>query len=179
MARAKANEEERTDGAEREAPYSVLSLPYSVLCRPGDDLLSRVLRQSTIGAEAFDGRVRDGIGSYRLARATRPAKDGVLKQNWRFAEARNQKSEVRSALSRALHFWLLISGFQLLRACARRSLIMRTIKSNERLVPVSCTRCRASTSGLSTWWSSTALQGEIVLRLVSRLDAFSGYPFRI
>ena len=38
-----------------------------VLCRPGDDLLSRVLRQSTIGAEAFDGRVRDGIGSDRLA----------------------------------------------------------------------------------------------------------------
>ena len=34
---------------------------------PGGDLLSRVLRQSTIGAEAFDGRVRDGIGSYRLA----------------------------------------------------------------------------------------------------------------
>src|ERR1700750_412426 len=49
----------------------------SVLCRPGDDLLSRVLRQSTIGAEAFDGRVRDGIGSDRLAKATRPAKDGV------------------------------------------------------------------------------------------------------
>src|SRR5579871_823715 len=48
----------------------------SVLCRPGDDLLSHVLRQSTIGAKAFDGRVRDGIGSYHLARATRPAKDG-------------------------------------------------------------------------------------------------------
>ena len=47
-----------------------------MLCRPGDDLLSHVLRQSTIGAEAFDGRVRDGIGSYRLAEATRPAKDG-------------------------------------------------------------------------------------------------------
>src|SRR5476651_1531930 len=55
---------------------SVLGIPFSVLCRPGDDLLSRVLRQSTIGAEAFDGRVRDGIGSYRLARATRPAKGG-------------------------------------------------------------------------------------------------------
>ena len=38
-----------------------------VLGRPGDDLLSHVLRQSTIGAEAFDGRVRDGIGSDRLA----------------------------------------------------------------------------------------------------------------
>ena len=48
----------------------------SVLCGPGGDLLSRVLRQSTIGAKAFDGRVRDGIGSGRLARATRPAKDG-------------------------------------------------------------------------------------------------------
>ena len=49
---------------------------FTVLCRPGDDLLSHVLRQSTIGAKAFDGRVRDGIGSDRLARATRPAKDG-------------------------------------------------------------------------------------------------------
>ena len=152
-----------------------------MLCRPGDDLLSHVLRQSTIGAEAFDGRVRDGIGSYRLAEATRPAKDGVLKQNWRFGEARIQKPETRSserAFARTLFlasdFWFLISAR--LRA---RSLATRTIKSNERLVPVSCARCRASTSGLSTWWSSTALQGEIVLRLVSRLDAFSGYPFRI
>src|SRR5690349_21578576 len=34
----------------------------SVLGRSGDDLLSRVLRHSTIGAEAFNGRVRDGIG---------------------------------------------------------------------------------------------------------------------
>ena len=48
----------RADDCEEEA---------SVLGRPGDDLLSRVLRQSTIGAEAFDGRVRDGIGSDRLA----------------------------------------------------------------------------------------------------------------
>jgi len=56
---------------------------------------------------------------------------------------------------------------------------MRAIKPNERLVPVSCTHCCASTPGLSTWSSSTALQGELVLRLVSRLDAFSGYPFHI
>ena len=44
------------------------------LCRPGSDLLSRVLRHSTIGAEAFNFRVRDGIGSGHLAIATRPAK---------------------------------------------------------------------------------------------------------
>ena len=54
--------------------------PSTVLGRPGDDLLSRVLRQSTIGAKAFDGRVRDGIGSDRLARATRPAKNGCRKR---------------------------------------------------------------------------------------------------
>jgi hypothetical protein len=32
------------------------------LCRPGGDLLSRGLSHSTIGAEGFHGRVRDGIG---------------------------------------------------------------------------------------------------------------------
>ena len=47
---------------------------FSALCRPGNDLLSQVLRHSTIGAKAFDGRVRDGIGSGHLAKATRPAK---------------------------------------------------------------------------------------------------------
>ena len=36
----------------------------SVLCRPGSDLLFRVLRRSTIGAEGFHGRVRDGIGCF-------------------------------------------------------------------------------------------------------------------
>ena len=45
-----------------------------VFGRPGSDLLSQVLRHSTIGAEAFNGRVRDGIGFRRFARATRPAK---------------------------------------------------------------------------------------------------------
>ena len=34
----------------------------SVHGRPGGDLLSHALRRSTIGAEGFHGRVRDGIG---------------------------------------------------------------------------------------------------------------------
>ena len=46
-----------------------------VLGRPGSDLLSRGLSHSTIGAEEFNGRVRDGIGFRLLARTTRPAKD--------------------------------------------------------------------------------------------------------
>ena len=54
---------------------------FSAFRRPGNDLLSQVLRHSTIGAEAFDGRVRDGIGSYRSAKVTRPAK-GRGEANW-------------------------------------------------------------------------------------------------
>ena len=47
----------------------------SVFRRPGSDLLFRVLRRSTIGAGVIYGRVRDGIGYGRPAKATRPAKD--------------------------------------------------------------------------------------------------------
>jgi hypothetical protein len=116
-----------------------------VLCRPGSDLLFRVLRLSTIGAGEFNGRVRDGIGFLLPARTTRPAKDGMkqagLWQRWALS---NEKA----------------------------------IKPIERLVPVSSTHYCAYTPGLSTWWSTTALKGELVSRWVSRLDAFSGYPVR-
>ncbi len=44
-----------------------------VISRPGSDLLSHVLRRSTIGAEDINGRVRDGIGFGVLAIATGPA----------------------------------------------------------------------------------------------------------
>jgi hypothetical protein len=54
--------------------FSRILEEFYALGRPGGDLLSQVLRHSTIGAKAFDGRVRDGIGSDRLAKATRPAK---------------------------------------------------------------------------------------------------------
>ena len=132
-----------------------------VLGRPGGDLLSQVLRHSTIGAEEFNGRVRDGIGFRLLARATRPAKH-------------NLKQEGLALLWRAV-----VSGV----FCGQDFLAdehgqMRAIKPIKRLVPVSCTGRPASTSGLSTWWSTTAFEGEFILRWVSRLDAFSGYPDR-
>ena len=44
------------------------------LSRSGGDLLSHVLRRSTIGATALNGRVRDGIGCFARAMATRPGK---------------------------------------------------------------------------------------------------------
>ena len=58
-----------------------------VLCGPGGDRLSHVLRRSTMGASAFDGRVRDGIGSCRCAKATRPAKNVEQLVFWFGAEA--------------------------------------------------------------------------------------------
>ena len=47
---------------------------------PGGDLLFRVLRRSTIGAEGFHGRVRDGIGCWapRCGHQAVPAPAGWL-----------------------------------------------------------------------------------------------------
>src|SRR5271165_3814184 len=186
-------------------PTAHCPLPYeeegSVLCRPGDDLLSHVLRQSTIGAKAFDGRVRDGIGSLSPCKGHQAGKERLSDDGGRRSDDRKGElvRHLTSVFRRPMRSKTGFSGdrdkrtddgrgvirplssvVRLLSALgARRALATRAIKSNERLVPVSFTRCRASTSGLSTWWSSTALQGELVLRLVSRLDAFSGYPFRI
>lgn len=137
---------------------------FLVLGRPGSDLLSQGLSHSTIGAEAFNGRVRDGIGLRRFARTTRPAKN---------------KEYEASDFSVRLVFPTSASQFNLVTGLATLwTLKMRAIKPIERLVPVSYMRCRTSTSGLSTWSSSTVLKGMLVLRWVSRLDAFSGYPVR-
>lgn len=50
---------------------------FIAFSRPGSDLLSRVLRRSTIGAGAFHGRVRNGNGCGRPAITTRSAKGNV------------------------------------------------------------------------------------------------------
>ena len=47
-------------------------LEIELLVRSGGDLLSHVLRRSTIGATALNGRVRDGIGCFARAMTTRP-----------------------------------------------------------------------------------------------------------
>jgi hypothetical protein len=44
------------------------------LFRFGGDLLSHVLRRSTIGATALNGRVREGIGCFARAMTTKPKK---------------------------------------------------------------------------------------------------------
>ena len=53
---------------------------YVAFCGPGGDLLSRVLRRSTIGAGVFHGRVRDGNGCGHPAMTTRSAKRNIFEK---------------------------------------------------------------------------------------------------
>jgi len=52
------------------------------------------------------------------------------------------------------------------------------VKPNDRLVRVSSMSHNTYTSRLSTWSSTRGLQGHLISGGASRLDAFSGYPFR-
>ncbi len=56
---------------------------------------------------------------------------------------------------------------------------MGTIKPIERLVPVSFMRCRHFHTRPINVVVFHGSQGNIVFKVVSRLDAFSGYPFHI
>ena len=134
--------------------------------RPGDDLLSRALRQSTIGATGFHGRVRNGIGWDTCAITT-----------W---SSRCMKRMPAMTTGMAVKTSKIVIKIGLLAKSIVRGICLcaRLIKPIERLVPVSFTHYCASTPGLSTWWSSTVLKRILVSRGASRLDAFSGYPFR-
>ena len=131
--------------------------------RPGSDLLSHTLRCSTIGANDFHGRVRDGIGWFTVAITTRPS--GHTKHILKDILIRPVDGADMNMLGGNMVF--PIPAF-----------CIRPIKPIEQLVPVSFTHYCASTPGLSTWWSSTVLKRILVLRGASRLDAFSGYPVR-
>ena len=139
----------------------------AALGRPGSVLLSRALRRSTIGAEGFHGRVRNGIGCRPLAMTTRSPK-------------RSARILLATAHAVLESFCTFVKLATIGRPENDVSEPARAVLSKpfERLGPVSYTRYRASTPGLSTWWSSTALKGGLILRGASRLDAFSGYPVR-
>lgn len=50
------------------------------LIRIGGDLLSHVLRRSTIGAVALNGRVRDGTGCFAHAVTTNPNRMLIVRE---------------------------------------------------------------------------------------------------
>jgi hypothetical protein len=147
--------------------------------RSGGDRLSRALRHSTMGAGVFNGRVRDGIGFW-ARRSGHQTGASQLFSDWAVAgcEARVSGSASMQRLLRVFVATVLAWSSAFAAAGHARTRITRAIKPIGRLVPVGSTRRRACTPGLSTWSSSTALKGGLVLRGVSRLDAFSGYPVR-
>ena len=132
-------------------------------CGPGGDLLFRTLRCSTIGAEGFHGRVRDGIGCLapRYGHQACP----WLEQGPAIlvpAKAGRLCDVTEACLVRPRAGTSVFRVFMGFCRCTRAVLgggtgVPPGSRPIERLVPVSCAGYPASTSGLSTWWSSTAL----------------------
>ena len=119
--------------------------------RPGSDLLSRVLRRSTISAGAFHGRVRNGIGCSRSAITTRSTKRTLIEKLFAFS--------------------------------GRIALAMGTSNENDQADRAISTGKLHALPHFHTRPINVVVfhdsQGILVFRSVSRLDAFSGYPFRI
>ena len=115
-------------------------------------------QSSTIGAGGLNVRVRDGSGWTPAARATNT--HASLTRSPRLPVFTSPK-KTRSSHAHAL---------------SRECQLPRTTHtgSPRPLVPVGCTRCRASTSGLSNWWSTSGLarfrDGETHLQV--------GFPLR-
>ena len=125
----------------------VLVLVLYRLGRPGGDLLSRALRRSTIGPEGLNDRVRNGIGWGPPGRTTRSTKP--------------------------------IQGCEEVIAWSDKAL-MSFDKNDQADRAISTSKLHASRH-FHTWPINVVVyhgsQRSLVLRLVSRLDAFSGYLF--
>ncbi len=129
------------------------------LTRFGSDLLSHVLRRSTIGATALNGRVRNGSGCFARAMTTKPRKE--------------RDTVVQVAYDCLLVCMLLFRNARLL------SLVITG--SNQAYRAISTSQLNALLR-LHLWPIDVVVyhgpQGYLVLRGASRLDAFSGYPVR-
>jgi hypothetical protein len=166
--------------------------------RPGGDLLFRALRRSTIGAEGFHGRVRDGIGCFSPRYGHQAFREAGI--GGRIAQPRWCAAAALPNFPKPACF----AGSELC-ACLEGGLPPRAKREGfadvvcaMRLVPCgddpcrwvrALKRCRA----ISTGWlrglprfhlrpiDVVVYHGsrrDLVLRRVSRLDAFSGYPVR-
>ncbi len=148
----------------------------SELCRRSPNL-PHTYACSTIGPTRLNFRVRDGNGCDPRSKLT-----GKLSKT----RSRDLSKLNRLGLDVLLqHLW---DNYRACVECTLNSgLTLRRVNSmdkpNGRLVLVSYTHYCASTSSLSTWWSSRALHfpfglGDLILERASRLYAFSGYHNR-
>ena len=135
------------------------------LSRFSGDLLSHVLRRSTIGAAALNGRVRNGAGCFARAMTTKPGKTHACILVQVFFSTLLSRSGTSCVCDVCL--WI----------------------GNSLAVPGSDQAYRAISTGQLNALLHLHLrpidvvvfhgpQGYLVLRGASRLDAFSGYPVR-
>ena len=143
---------------------------------PGDDLLSHVLRRSTMGATGFHGRVRKGIGWGTRAMATRSSNHPATPPSLRLggdpgppahgADATRDGTEVVKLAS------LLAWAALLVRLSLEGVEVDRAIRTGKlHALP----RFHIRPIDVVVYHGS---RRDLVLRRVSRLDAFSGYPVR-
>ena len=129
--------------------------------KPGSVLLSHGISHTIIGAERFHFRVRNGIGWFTLAIAARQTgmKNGVRVKLSPTATSQNGIARHNSTLTPFfIRKVVKVSGLLRLEP-SPKSLGCYMVKPHGQLVLVSFIRYRTSTPSLSTWWSSTALQG--------------------
>jgi hypothetical protein len=122
-----------------------------------------------------------GRGIRTVSSSDRCRQTGVTAYGWPGDEERTSNPRTRKRKSIGVQ-GVLSASAELLRPCGRREQKLHRINSmdkpNGRLVLVSYTHYCASTSSLSTRWSSWTLQGDLILERASRLYAFSGYHNR-
>ena len=122
--------------------------------RFGGDLLSHVLRRSTIGAVALNCRVRDGIGCFAHAMITSP----------------NKQNQAPSQVDLGLCVYSFRSSRRL--ASTGSNQAYRTISTGQLNASL---RLHLRPIDVVVYHGP---QGYLVLKGASRLDAFSGYPVR-
>ena len=168
-----------------------------VFARSGGELLSHVLRRSTIAAAALNFRVREGTGCFARAMATRPREYpkcrrtlgipsvGEVSVFWvQKARPHTVEFQVRSAHAEERHaplrsaFYINVLFKQacfLVRSClsfSRSNQAYRAISTGQLNVSL---RLHLRPIDVVVYHGP---QGDLVLRGASRLDAFSGYPVR-
>ena|SRR5271167_1101955 len=129
-------------------------------CGPGGDLLFRTLRCSTIGAEGFHGRVRDGIGCLAPRYGHQAGKPVPAEAGISCHVTKDEVSGGRQGLAAMRGGVVLVSS-------ANRAISTGQLRGLPRfhLRPIDVVVFHGS-------------RRDLVLRRVSRLDAFSGYPVR-
>jgi hypothetical protein len=139
--------------------------------RPGSDLLSRTLRHSTIDAGGLNDRVRNGIGWGTPAKTTRSAKPTAITTTI-------VQSEMIFYLSSTDSFSDIWKTELYGATCSSPHMGLKSVQAYR---AISTGKLRSSRTFHTRPIDVIVYHGSqrnLVLRWVSRLDAFSGYPVR-